>query len=70
MGPVMTDLLAVAGQSAPGAADALSRVTPQPFGVYRAAGVIVLIFAFSLGSMILGGHLKASQKRKRTHKGP
>jgi hypothetical protein len=53
MGSVITDLLAVAGQSAPDAADALSRVTPQAFGVNRAAAVIVLIFAFSLGSMIL-----------------
>jgi hypothetical protein len=64
-GPVITELFAVAAQSASGAMDALNRATPHAFGVLRAAAVIVVIFALSLAAMILGGHLRASLKRSR-----
>jgi hypothetical protein len=65
---VIPELFAVAAQSAPGAVDALNRATPHAFGVERAAAVIALIFALSLAAMILGGHLRASLKRRRGDK--
>ena len=67
-GPVITELLAVCAQSAPSAVGALERVTPHAFGIKRAAAVIVMISALSLGAMILGGHLRASLKRSRADK--
>jgi hypothetical protein len=66
--PVTTELFAVAAQSAPGGVDALNRATPHAFGVGRAAAVIALISALSLAAMILGGHLRASLKRRRADK--
>jgi hypothetical protein len=67
--PVITELFAVAAQSAPGAVNALNSGTPpHAFGVQRAAAVIALISALSLAAMILGGHLRASLKRRRADK--
>lgn len=65
---MITDLFAVAAYSAPGSVGALNRAIPHAFGVERAAAVIVLIFVFSLGSMILGGNLRASHQRNRADK--
>jgi hypothetical protein len=66
--PVITELFAVAAQSASGAMDALNRAAPPAFGVDRAVAVIVVIFALSLAAMVLGGHLRASLKRSRADK--
>lgn len=65
---MITELFAVAAQSASGAMDALNRATPHAFGVDRSAAVIVVIFALSLAATILGGHLRASLKRSRADK--
>jgi hypothetical protein len=63
-GPVITELFAFAVPSS-GDMGALNRVTSQPFGVDHAAALIVVVFVLSLGTMILGGHLRATRKRTR-----
>jgi hypothetical protein len=40
------------------------------FGVGRGFAVLVVIFALMFGVMVLGGHLRAASRRKRSQKLP
>jgi hypothetical protein len=65
-GVVTTSLLALAAHSAPGTVDALGPVvTAAPFGVGKGIAVLLAVFAFLLGAMVLGGLLGAASRRRK-----
>jgi hypothetical protein len=45
-------------------------VATKAFGVGRGFAVLVVIFASMFALMVLGGHLQASSKRKRSQQCP
>jgi len=65
-GSVTISLAALYARSAPGTVDALGPVvTAGPFGVGKSMAVLLAVFAFLLGAMVLGGHLGAASRRRK-----
>lgn len=64
--PVTTSLLALVAYSAPGTVDAIGPVvTAAPFGVGKSLAVLLVVSAFLLGAMLLGGLLGGASRRRR-----
>jgi hypothetical protein len=69
LGRVTTFLSALVARSAPGTVDALGPVvTAGSFGVGKGLAVLIALFAFLLGAMVLGGHLGAASRRRKTRR--
>ena len=65
-GVVLTPLMALTVHTLPNKAYAFDSIAPHSsFGIGRAFAVLVAVFTVMLALTILGGHLRASWRRKR-----
>ena len=67
---MLTTSMAVATSSSHAVNARIAVAATRGFGVGRGFAVLVVIFALMFAVMVLGGHLRAASRRKRSQKLP